>query len=113
MAAELVPFPVHRARPPAPGTGRYEPLARRSLAERADLASRRSHPFLRLLSGAPRRDGGLIAAIADAVALWARRSSRRRALRDELAAMPDEALADIGLTRERAWAEARKPFWAA
>ena len=43
------------------------------------------------------------------VGLWSARARQRR----ELAALPYEFLDDIGITREEALREARKPFWQA
>ncbi|MFH6782868.1 MULTISPECIES: DUF1127 domain-containing protein [Methylobacterium] len=42
---------------------------------------------------------------------WARRWVARRALARDLPWTTDEALADIGLSRREAEAEARRPFW--
>ncbi|MCF4126376.1 DUF1127 domain-containing protein [Methylobacterium sp. SyP6R] len=42
---------------------------------------------------------------------WFRRWSARRNLARDLPFMTDETLADIGLTRAEACAEARRPFW--
>ncbi|MGY2051794.1 DUF1127 domain-containing protein [Methylobacterium sp. JK268] len=47
------------------------------------------------------------------LALWCRRRRERATLARELPAMPDEMLADLGLTRCEARAESRKPFWRA
>jgi uncharacterized protein YjiS (DUF1127 family) len=44
---------------------------------------------------------------------WRRRAALRRRLAIMLRSLPDEALADLGYTRERAEREARKPFWTA
>jgi uncharacterized protein YjiS (DUF1127 family) len=44
---------------------------------------------------------------------WFRRWSTRRRLARDLPFMTDETLADIGLTRAEAHAEARRPFWRA
>jgi uncharacterized protein YjiS (DUF1127 family) len=44
---------------------------------------------------------------------WRRRAALRRRLAIMLRNLPDEALADLGYTRDRAAREVRKPFWAA
>ncbi len=44
---------------------------------------------------------------------WFRRWSARRSLAHDLPFMTDETLADIGLSRAEARAEARRPFWRA
>lgn len=44
---------------------------------------------------------------------WARRWAARRDLARDLPFMTDETLADIGLSRREAEAEARRPFWRA
>ena len=43
----------------------------------------------------------------DRLALWQQRAAQRRAL----AALPDELLKDIGVSRADAMIEASKPFW--
>jgi uncharacterized protein YjiS (DUF1127 family) len=43
------------------------------------------------------------------VELW----RRRAAMRGDLACLDDRMLKDIGMSREQALAEARKPFWRA
>jgi len=43
------------------------------------------------------------------IALWARRSRQRRALRRF--AQADEFLKDIGVSQHEAFREAEKPFW--
>ncbi len=42
---------------------------------------------------------------------WLRRWAARRDLARDLPFMTDETLADIGLSRAEARAEARRPFW--
>ncbi|MFC5757796.1 DUF1127 domain-containing protein [Rhizobium sp. GCM10022189] len=42
---------------------------------------------------------------------WRLRMKERRELARIYTTMPDEALADLGLTREEAEAESGKPFW--
>jgi uncharacterized protein YjiS (DUF1127 family) len=42
--------------------------------------------------------------------IWIARSRQRKAL-GELAALNDDLLRDIGVTREEAFREAAKPFW--
>ncbi|MEO0760744.1 MAG: hypothetical protein AAFZ09_02895 [Pseudomonadota bacterium] len=59
-------------------------------------------------TGAPPRPGRLAQ-----LRLWRARLRHRRALRDELFFQPDSVLADAGLTRAAAEAEARRPFWRA
>jgi uncharacterized protein YjiS (DUF1127 family) len=49
----------------------------------------------------------LVAALVAIVTRWAVRRRTRRALRD----LPEHLLRDIGLSREAADAEARRPFW--
>jgi len=44
---------------------------------------------------------------------WFRRWSARRTLSRDLPFMTDETLADVGLSRPEAVAEARRPFWQA
>lgn len=44
---------------------------------------------------------------------WRLRSKERRELADIYRTMPDEALADLGLTREEAEVESGKRFWRA
>ncbi|MGX7704386.1 DUF1127 domain-containing protein [Methylobacterium sp. Gmos1] len=44
---------------------------------------------------------------------WFRRWSARRSLARGLPFMTDETLADVGLTRAEAHAEAQRPFWRA
>ncbi|GJD62673.1 DUF1127 domain-containing protein [Methylobacterium frigidaeris] len=44
---------------------------------------------------------------------WFRRWAARRHLARELPFMTDETLADVGLSRAEARAEARRPFWQA
>ncbi len=44
---------------------------------------------------------------------WLRRWSARRALSRDLPRMTDEMLADVGLSRQEAVAESRRPFWRA
>ncbi|MET7245299.1 DUF1127 domain-containing protein [Methylobacterium sp. EM32] len=44
---------------------------------------------------------------------WFRRWSARRSLARDLPFMTDETLADVGLTRAEARAEAGRPFWRA
>jgi uncharacterized protein YjiS (DUF1127 family) len=44
---------------------------------------------------------------------WLGRWTARRRLERDLYTMTDETLADIGLTRGEALAEARRPFWQA
>lgn len=44
---------------------------------------------------------------------WLARRVRRQMLRKELLPQPDSVLADAGLTRAEATAEAAKPFWTA
>ena len=48
-------------------------------------------------------------ALLGLLALWQRRSDERR----QLASMSAARLADIGITRDQALAEAAKPFWRA
>lgn len=43
--------------------------------------------------------------------LWRARIQHRAMLRRELLTQPDSVLADAGLTRAQAEAEAAKPFW--
>ncbi|XIE08149.1 DUF1127 domain-containing protein (plasmid) [Rhizobium ruizarguesonis] len=45
--------------------------------------------------------------------IWCRRSAERRQLAATLPSMPDEAIADLGLTRPEAYSEVAKPFWRA
>jgi uncharacterized protein YjiS (DUF1127 family) len=45
--------------------------------------------------------------------IWYRRSAERRQLAATLSSMPDEAIADLGLTRSEAYSEVAKPFWRA
>ena len=49
----------------------------------------------------------LVAGIADALERWRQRQEQRRAL----AMLSDHLLRDIGLTRQDAEQELRKPFW--
>jgi uncharacterized protein YjiS (DUF1127 family) len=51
--------------------------------------------------------------LARVVAVWRSRVSTRRRLTRMLRVLPDEALADLGYSRERARIEAAKPFWRA
>ncbi|AWN50306.1 hypothetical protein DK419_28040 [Methylobacterium terrae] len=44
---------------------------------------------------------------------WFRRWTARRTLARDLPWMTDETLADVGLSRREAEAEARRPFWRA
>ncbi|KMO44853.1 hypothetical protein VQ03_01025 [Methylobacterium tarhaniae] len=44
---------------------------------------------------------------------WFRRWDARRSLGRDLPFMTDETLADVGLSRREALAEARRPFWQA
>ncbi|TGD97026.1 DUF1127 domain-containing protein [Methylobacterium nonmethylotrophicum] len=44
---------------------------------------------------------------------WLRRWTARRRLGHDLPFLTDETLADVGLTRREALAEARRPFWQA
>jgi uncharacterized protein YjiS (DUF1127 family) len=55
------------------------------------------------------KNSSLAAAVARILGLWLTRRGHRRALRD--LAERDYLLADVGLTREEALREARKPFW--
>jgi uncharacterized protein YjiS (DUF1127 family) len=47
------------------------------------------------------------------VAAWVRRARLRRRLAGLARNLPDEALADLGYTRDRARREIGKPFWRA
>jgi uncharacterized protein YjiS (DUF1127 family) len=51
--------------------------------------------------------------LARVVEAWLRRLATRRRLSQMLRNLPDEALADLGYTRDRAAREVRKPFWRA
>ena len=54
-----------------------------------------------------RGGAGVLARVAQALAVWSERIRQRR----QIAALSDEALKDIGLTRLDAWREWRKPWW--
>ncbi|WP_165923504.1 DUF1127 domain-containing protein [Bosea sp. BK604] len=54
---------------------------------------------------------GLWTGLVTLVRIWLRRHRERRDFGHELHAMPDETLADFGLTRSLAEAELAKPFW--
>ena len=45
------------------------------------------------------------------VAQWLRRAQQRSVERHRLADMPDHRLSDLGITREQALRESRKPGW--
>jgi len=63
-----------------------------------------------VIGSAPAR-AGVPTVIVTLIRTWHRRHQERQAFGRELHAMPDETLADFGLTRERAKAEVSKPFW--
>jgi uncharacterized protein YjiS (DUF1127 family) len=80
----------------------------------SDLVTRGPVPLVapRLRPGvADRPLGAMLTAPLAIVALWTERHRQRRALAD-LAERNDHLLADIGRTREEAWREAARPFWA-
>ena len=52
-------------------------------------------------------------ALVSHLAIWRRRSMEREELRRSLSSMPEEAIADLGLSRCQAKMEAVKPFWRA
>lgn len=85
MAATVIPFPTHRVAvlPRVPAAG-PPTVTTRHEPRLAGLA---------ILRG------------------WVRRWTARRALARGLPWTTDEALADFGLTRREAEAEARRPFW--
>lgn len=64
-----------------------------------------SVPAIRIPS--PFEGAGVIVRLA---ALWLRARERQRQ-RHALLSLDDRMLADIGITREQAEAEGRKPFW--
>jgi uncharacterized protein YjiS (DUF1127 family) len=59
------------------------------------------------LSSHPQQARSALSCLASTLALWAERSSQRKAL----AALERHHLRDIGVTREEARHEAEKPFW--
>jgi len=70
------------------------------------LVARRPRP-----GTAERSLGAMLTAPLAIVALWTERHRQRCALAD-IAERNDHLLADIGRTREEAWREAARPFWA-
>lgn len=57
--------------------------------------------------------GDVARLLARVVGAWLRRLATRRRLSQMLRNLPDEALADLGYTRDRAEREVLKPFWRA
>lgn len=58
-------------------------------------------------AGRAQGTAALIAAGMERLLLWQERARQRR----ELAALSDDLLKDIGLSRSGAFEESRKPFW--
>ncbi len=58
-------------------------------------------------AGRTQGTAALIAAGLERLLLWQERARQRR----ELAALSDDLLKDIGLSRSGAFEESRKPFW--